>query len=310
MAAPIEITAEDLRRIQLLELDILKEIDRIARKNNIRYTLSGGSLLGAVRHKGIIPWDDDIDVAMLREDYDRFFEACKRDLNHDKYFAQTMDTDPTYQIAFGRVLLKHTVFQRSGQEHVKVNNGFFVEIFPRDDISDCLFIEKLQMLMSFIMRKMLYARMGKCVAKSCISRCLYWLLDHNAKNNAQHILNFLQWLTYGKNHERVLCWGIISGWEWEIKKKGMYVFLRDTLIEYWGYIFLCKKRPKGITRQWFQDLENVPFEDMTVMITRYYDKWLSGKYGDYMKIPPADQRERHKIVSKIDFGPYKDKLKI
>ena len=175
MADPIEISAEDLRRIQLLELDILKEIDRIARKNGLHYTLCGGSLLGTIRHKGFIPWDDDIDVSMVREDYDKFFEACKRDLNHEKYFAQTMDTDPTYQIAFGRILLKNTVFQRAGQEHVKVNNGFFVEIFPRDGLSDNVFIEKLQFILSFFMRKMLYARMGVRVNKKSIykfKKCL------------------------------------------------------------------------------------------------------------------------------------------
>lgn len=302
MADPIEISAEDLRRIQLLELDILKEIDRIVRKNGLRYTLCGGSLLGTIRHNGFIPWDDDIDVSMVREDYDKFFEACKRDLNHDKYFAQTMDTDPTYQIEFGRILLKNTVFQRSGQEHIKVNNGFFVEIFPRDPLSDNLFIETIQMFLAFIMRKMLYARMGVRVSKNYIYKILYWVLSHNAKKNANYILQFINWLTRGKKTEVMTCWGTMDRWEKDLKKMGMKKLL-------WKKIMVLfsrnDKKERVVNRPWFYELEERKFEDMTVMITKHWDKWLSGAYGDYMKIPPIDERQRHKTVSYIDFGPYK-----
>ena len=79
---------ESLRKLQLCELECLKEIKRICNENSIPYFLIGGTLIGAVRHKGFIPWDDDVDVGMLRKDYDRFLEIAEKKLNKEKFFLQ------------------------------------------------------------------------------------------------------------------------------------------------------------------------------------------------------------------------------
>ncbi|WP_165393861.1 LicD family protein, partial [Candidatus Williamhamiltonella defendens] len=85
-----------LRQAQLLLLEGLKEIDRICNKHSINYWIDSGTLLGAKRHGGFIPWDDDIDICMTRKDYNRFIDICSEELNQKKYFLQTVKSDPYY----------------------------------------------------------------------------------------------------------------------------------------------------------------------------------------------------------------------
>ena len=103
---------ETLRQVQLDQLEIAKDIKRVCEENGIRYHLAFGSLLGAVRHKGFIPWDDDMDFGMLREDYERFLEIAPKKLK-DEFFLQTWHTDPYYPLAFAKVRKKGTVFQEA-----------------------------------------------------------------------------------------------------------------------------------------------------------------------------------------------------
>ena len=122
---------EKLRKLQLCELEILLEFVRICEQFSLRYYLVGGTLLGAVRHQGFIPWDDDIDVAMPREDYDRFAQIAPRELA-PQYFYQSPKTDPNYFLTYAKIRKNGTEVYEERFKDAKFHKGVFIDIFPLD----------------------------------------------------------------------------------------------------------------------------------------------------------------------------------
>lgn len=120
---------ELLRKLQLKEFEILKEIDRICKKHNIRWSLAYGSVLGAVRHGGFIPWDDDIDIYMIDEEYEKFKKVCKTDLDHDRFFLQTIETDKNSPSAWAKVRMNNTCSMDSAYKDKKMHWGICIDIF-------------------------------------------------------------------------------------------------------------------------------------------------------------------------------------
>lgn len=121
-----------LQDLHKVEIEILDEIDRICRKNNINYCLVGGTLLGAVRHGGFIPWDDDLDVAMPRNDYEKFIDVCKNELSDD-FYLHSIETDKTYWLPFIKIRKKYTIFEEKNTAGLGCKTGIYVDIFPLDD---------------------------------------------------------------------------------------------------------------------------------------------------------------------------------
>ena len=125
---------KDLRKLQLLELRILKEIDRVCRELDITYFLDSGSVLGALRHGGFIPWDDDIDLGMPRADYDRFVVEAPALLG-EEYVVSTPETNPHQAALFGKVWLRGTRFATEETIEAGFDQGIFVDLLPYDALS-------------------------------------------------------------------------------------------------------------------------------------------------------------------------------
>ncbi len=119
-----------LWNMQLRMLEILEEIDHICQKHNISYWLSGGSMLGAVRHEGFIPWDDDLDIEMLRPDFEKLMKILPKELP-DHLALQWHTTDPNYFFQFAKIRDRHSeLFERNGYDKVWKEHGIFIDIFP------------------------------------------------------------------------------------------------------------------------------------------------------------------------------------
>lgn len=273
MAKGIKMPPEDLRKLQMIELELLLEVDRICRKHHIQYFLAAGSLLGAVRHGGFIPWDDDADLYMLRKDYDRFLDICRTELDTDKFFMQTYETDPEYRWFYGKLRRKGTKFLRAGQEAIHCMSGVSIDIFVMDNQPD----HYIPWLFFTLLRrgciKTLYSVVGVTEEKVRWKRCLYRLLRHVNKRIPLGIMNCMQKITNRRQTGKVCCIGFYRKSPWTQKRK--------------------KGKPWGYCRKWFSDTMEIKFEGFSFQAFKEYKKYLRWMYGDYMTLPPEEERFSH-----------------
>ncbi len=262
------LSEEELRRLQMTELELLKEVHRICAKCNIRYNIIAGTLLGAVRHKGFIPWDDDADVAMLREEYDRFKETIKTELDTVKYEFQDMEETEGYRWGYGKLRMKNTLFLRQNQEHMPYFQGVFIDIFPLDAVSDIHFIRAIQNFRCFIIRKAMWARVGRYYDKGRMARLLYRILDSIPEEKLKKdYAKYVEKCNRNKNTEwvRIL-------------------------------LFPTPNKEFGYRRKWYEESAPIEFENVKFEGIKDYDEYLAFKFGNYMELPPVSQRKTHPVV--------------
>ena len=145
----------DLKELQYLELDILEEFHSICISNGFRYTLGGGTALGAVRHGGFIPWDDDIDIGMPRPDYNNFIRYCKN--NKTLFQLICNETQPKYYDFYAKLINKHTVL-KSSTVFTDIQLGVYIDVFPYDGLGDSITEAKLNWYKSAFQRELLVAK--------------------------------------------------------------------------------------------------------------------------------------------------------
>lgn len=266
--------------MQLIQLDMLVEFDQVCRDNGIRYIIFAGTLLGAVRHKGYIPWDDDADIAMLREDYEKF-KTIAHKLDPSICFFQDHSTDPEYIWGYGKLRRTGTSFVRAGQEHMKGQTGVFVDIFPLDDIPLHVPLQILQDWHVYCLRKILWAQVAKKKERG------FWKLWFGLLSLIPPEAVFRSADRYKRrsnngtpNRVRILF----------MPSSGMIYNTNPINTRY------------GMPKRWMLERAEYDFEGKRFFGIQAADEFLTYEYGDYMTLPPEDKREPHAPVSSYDFA--------
>ena len=272
---------KDLKKLHELLVMLSEEVKRICNENGIKYSLTGGSMIGAVRHKGFIPWDDDMDIAMLREDYNKFLKACETQLGPE-FEIQTLDTDPNYFFGFAKIMLKDTYLLQYCHERTKHKKGIFVDIFPLDNVPENINSQRKQKRQVHLLLKML-ARKGKAGIED---------RGNILKVIAFHIIDIIDVFFSMEYLKKKLT-------ENMTKFNGQKTELVCNMSGYYSY------EKETTYRRYFENTVTVSFEDTEFAIIKEYDNYLKSVYGDYMKLPPKEKRRTHGFKC-LDFGPYKD----
>ena len=273
------ISNKDLRKAQLLMLKILKEVHKICEENNIKYFLSDGTLIGAIRHQGFIPWDDDLDIGMLREDYEKFCKIAPQILS-ENFILQNFQTDKGYGLQFGKVILKNTVWiEKVAKNTNRQWSGIYIDIFPYDNITENKKMQKL------INRLYIFIQ-GLILIK------FKYINISNYESMAKKLKYVLKKIYLCTISKKLLIYIRDS-----ICKR--YLNKSNTLVTKYGGNFYKNQNPYNF----YKDLTLQTFEDTSFYIPKNYDKILKNLYGNYMDIPPIEKQRQHGIEY-FDFGNY------
>ncbi len=257
-------TDRDLRVLQEVELGLLHQFDEICRKEGLRYFLLGGSALGAVRHGGFIPWDDDIDVGMPRPDYERFVRLAPS-LLPPHLFLQDYRTEPDYLLSFAKLRDNRTLFKEKIFAHLDIHHGVYMDIFPLDGgPADRKEAEKLLKRMklyrfSLLNRKTRYIREKSLPASMALSLMTPFV-------------------------SRGTCFRMIDA----LCMK--YEYGTAPSIANWHGAWGTKE---VVPKELFGEGKPMPFEDMLCPVPEDYDGYLTSLYGDYRRLPPLEKQVSH-----------------
>lgn len=271
----IVLNPEQRKKLQSIQLNILIEYIRICEKHQLTYYLLGGSCIGAVRHKGFIPWDDDIDVGMPRPDYEKFLEIAQSELP-EHYFLQTGETDPEYPSGFAKIRNSNTTFIEHSVSHLKINHGVYFDIFPLDGLCTSR-IFKLK-------RRLYLQSIYKCYNNGYKPKGIDKLLS---------VLSLFVVPDYRKASRKL------------DKLYASYKYEDHSMsASYYGAWGIKERFPRD---KCFGSGSPGSFEGLSVMLPEDPDCYCKQLYGDYMKLPPEEKRVTHHYCDVIDLDrPYRE----
>ena len=266
--------SDQLKTLQAIELENLRMLMEICEKNHLRYYLIGGSLLGAMRHKGFIPWDDDIDVGLPRPDYNRFVQIAK-DYLPAHMDVKTMTSDPNYKCYFTRLINnKKKIYWDHGQYTAVI--GVWMDVFPLDGLPENPLLRKLQVFR---------VKLNKALYK-------FTQIDYVSTNRTNRpfservLIRFAQLTRIGK----------LMNADKRLKKldRALQRYDYDSSAYAWNFSGCYGKR-EIVPHIQLGGSRTAEFESLRVSIPEAAEDYLTSIYGDYMKLPPEDQRKSHEV---------------
>ena len=256
-----------LREVQLKELEILQEIKRICEKNNITYFLSCGTLLGAVRHQGFIPWDDDVDICMPYEDYVRFLEACESQLN-ERFVLQNCYTEPNDHKAFSKIRMNQTAFLPPHYTKYHIHHGLPVDIFPLTGAPGNSFVQKI--------KRKLFSLSNYILDDNYLRSTYDKYSKEFGKGKMKLLFLFYRIPIRLRRHFYDFC----------LKRFLKPCAGRKNVAEIWWNMDFYPARI-------FESSVPMLFEGENFPAPAGYKEYLTIQYGDYMQPPPPEKRQGH-----------------
>ena len=264
MKIMLELNNEQRIILKNTQLELLDAFKTFCNAHNLRFYLFGGTLLGAIRHNGFIPWDDDIDVCMPRDDYDKFLKLFNE---NDKYYLQTTDTDKYYFYHFAKLMKKNTVYNEFFTQNLKTQKGIFIDIFPINGYPNNRITKLHYNFWLFLLNKKSYPlnicktrkinRNFTYIAMTILSWVLFWWAPYHLCAKMRN--NFMKRHQYLKSNK----------------------------------VIVGTNLRKIYNRDYFVGLSDVFFEGRKMYGMGDVTKYLTKMYGDYMKLPPESERAPH-----------------
>ncbi len=268
----VNLSGEQLKNLQNKNLEILEKFLKFCDEHSIKVFACGGGCIGAVRHKGFIPWDDDIDLFVFREDYEWLFENFNRLYeNDDLYFEKTTKEHYT-RVQLGAIVDENTTFVKQRQEDLKeVHHGVRIDLVPLDGCPSSRFKRKCQILWALIFSMFIVGE------------------PHTSKGKALEIISKIMLFCFKTPKSRYKIWRFA---EKRMSRFKISDCEKITELCAW-YQYMVNEYPKEA----FEKQVFMPFEDTKIPLPCGYDTYLKMAFGDYMKLPPEDKRiPKHDIV--------------
>ena len=272
------LVSKEIKKVWAIELDLFQTLYGVCQRHGIKLFGGFGTLLGAIRHRGFIPWDDDLDVWMLREDYNKFLSIASYEFD-DPYFLQTTENDKDYFNPFARLRNSRTTGILVSKNN-KCNNGIYLDIIPLDNINSNYYIQKIKNLWIYSLNVIANAYVYNVNPSICTRLAHYILHLPFVPYNPLKVYRCINKLAERKNKEK--------------SEIGVVV--------YWPYSF---DRNHFFSKE-FDETVMMPFENIQMPVPKGYANILTILYGDYMKFPPIENRGIwHHFVFEPDV-PYKE----